>query len=157
MVVRRGRSATAENTIEAMPGRSRARRTRQRSAVWIARTGAILTLLVTASGCPTTRLPSILPGPQDADKRSFNVHDPLPETDIGPDMGIRPRGFMQERSEPRRTQEAQGLLGMPPRGSDVVPAPAGPVAPGAPMVAPPGPPGTPATQGSQLYPDAVPQ
>ena len=69
-------------------------------------------LLFAAGGCsPTTRLPSIFPGPGDTDSRSFNVHDPLPETDIGPDMGARPPGFMQDWSEPRRTRAAQGRFG----------------------------------------------
>ena len=70
-----------------------------------------LCLVVAAEGCPQTRLPNLVPTPYDADKRSFNVHDPLPETDIGPDTGARPPGFLQERSEPRRTQECPGTLG----------------------------------------------
>ncbi len=55
-----------------------------------------LCLVVAAEGCPQTRLPNLVPTPYDADKRSFNVHDPLPETDIGPDTGARPRDFMQD-------------------------------------------------------------
>ena len=109
-----------------------------------------LCLVVAAEGCPQTRLPNLVPTPYDADKRSFNAHDPLPETDIGPDTGARPRGFMQERSEPRRTEDAQQLLGVPPGGTNNAP-------PG-PPVAPPGSgPGAPAGPTSQLYPDAVPQ
>ncbi len=74
-------------------------------------------LVLAGSGCsPTTRLPSIYPSPGDSDARSFNVHDPLPETNIGPDMGARPPGFMQDWSEPRRTRAAQGMLGVPPGG-----------------------------------------
>src|ERR1700691_4338245 len=69
-------------------------------------------LVFAAGGCsPTTRLPTIFPGPGDTDSRSFNVHDPLPETGIAPDMGARPPGFMQEWSEPRRTRAAQDALG----------------------------------------------
>jgi hypothetical protein len=119
--------------------------------------GLALILILTAEGCsPTTRLPSIFPGPGDTDKRSFNVHDPLPETNIGPDTGARPPGFMQEWSEPRRTREAQGVLGVPPNGG--VPGGAGaPMVPGGPV--PGGPPGGPIGPGpsSQLYPDVVPQ
>ena len=103
-----------------------------------------LCLVVAAQGCQQTRLPNLVPTPYDADKRSFNAHDPLPETNIGPDMGARPPGFMQERSEPRRTQESQELLGVPPGGTSNGP-------PG-PQVAPPG---APAGPTSQLYPDAV--
>jgi len=114
-----------------------------------------LCLLVAAEGCQQTRLPALVPSAYDADKRSFNVHDPLPETNIGPDMGARPPGFMQERSEPRRTMDADALLGIPQGGTNNAP-PAGPMGgpPGAPMVAPPG---APAGPTSQLYPDAVPR
>ncbi len=87
-----------------------------------------LCLVVAAEGCPQTRLPNLVPTPYDADKRSFNVHDPLPETDIGPDTGARPPGFLQERSEPRRTQDAQQFLGVPPGGTNNAP-PGPPAAP----------------------------
>ena len=111
--------------------------------------------LLVAAGCQQTRLPSLVPSPYDADKRSFNVHDPLPETNIGPDMGARPPGFMQERSEPRRTMDAESLLGVPAGGTNAAPSGAQMVAPpGAPMVAPPG---APIGPSSQLYPDAVPR
>jgi hypothetical protein len=113
-----------------------------------------LLLLMTAAGCQQTRLPALVPSPYDADKRSFNVHDPLPETNIGPDTGARPPGFMQERSEPRRTLDAEALLGIPPGGTNAA-QPGGQMAapPGAPMVVPPG---APVGPSSQLYPDAVP-
>jgi hypothetical protein len=105
-----------------------------------------LCLVMAAEGCPQTRLPNLVSTPYDADKRSFNVHDPLPETDIGPDTGARPPGFLQERSEPRRTQESQELLGVPPGGTNNGPP--------APQTAPPGGGAGPT---SQLYPDAVPR
>jgi len=114
-----------------------------------------LCLLVAAGGCQQTRLPSLVPSPYDADKRSFNVHDPLPETNIGPDTGARPAGFLEERSEPGRTLDAEAALGIPPGGTNAAPAGAQMVAPpGAPMVAPPG---APVGPSSQLYPDAVPR
>ncbi len=128
-------------------------------------------LVLGGSGCsPTTRLPSIYPSPGDSDSRSFNVHDPLPETNIGPDMGARPPGFMQDCSEPRRTRAAQGMLGVPPGGTNGPggplvpggPVPGGPVpggpmpGPGGPMVPPQGQPIGPGPT-SQMYPDAVPQ
>jgi hypothetical protein len=116
---------------------------------------------IAAGGCsPNTRLPTIFPGPGDTNSRSFNVHDPLPETDIAPDMGARPPGFMQDWSEPRRTRAAQGLLGVPPGGNPPAPMlPGGPLPgpmPGGPMGAPPGQPIGPGPS-SQMYPDAVPQ
>jgi hypothetical protein len=124
-------------------------------------------LVLAGSGCsPTTRLPSIYPSPGDSDARSFNVHDPLPETDIGPDMGARPPGFMQDWSEPRRTRAAQSMLGVQPGGggngpgAPIVPGgpvPGGPMpGPGGPMVPPQGQPIGPGPT-SQMYPDAVPQ
>jgi hypothetical protein len=118
-------------------------------------------LLAGAAGCsPTTRLPTLAPSPGDTDARSFNVHDPLPQTDIAPDMGARPPGFMQDWSEPRRSRAAQDMLGVPPGGDGAVPSgPGGPVpggpVPGGPM-APPGQPIGPGPS-SQVYPDAVPQ
>jgi hypothetical protein len=122
---------------------------------------AVSAALVAACGCsPTTRLPTIFPSPGDTNSRSFNVHDPLPETDIAPDMGARPPGFMQDWSEPRRTRAAQGMLGVPPGGNPPVPVlPGGPMpgpVPGGPMVAPPGQPIGPGPS-SQMYPDVVPQ
>jgi hypothetical protein len=144
--------------------------------------GMLACVMVIAGGCsPQTRLPSIFPSPGDSDKRSFNVHDPLPEADIGPDMGARPRGFEYDRAEPRRTQEAQGQLGVlphgegsmggPPPGSgppgSVPPGavPPGAVPPGAVPVGPgmPGAPGAPVgpsgsvAPSSQTYPGAVQQ
>jgi hypothetical protein len=113
-------------------------------------------LVAIAGGCsPTTRLPTIYPSPGDSDSRSFNVHDPLPQNDIAPDMGARPPGFMDDWSEPRRSRAAQDMLGVPPGGGG--PGPGGPVpgaVPGGPVVAPPGQPIGPS---SQMYPDAVPQ
>ncbi len=111
-----------------------------------------LCLVLAAQGCQGTRLPNLAPSQYDSDKRSFNVHDPLPETNIAPDMGARPPGFMQERAEPRRTQESQALIGVPPGGTNNAPPPGIPM--GGPMVAPQGaPPGAP----SSLYPDNLPR
>ena len=99
--------------------------------------GMLACVMVIAGGCsPQTRLPSIFPSPGDSDKRSFNVHDPLPEADIGPDMGARPRGFEYDRTEPRRTQEAQGQLGVLPHGEGSMGGP--PPGSGPPGSVPPG-------------------
>ena len=61
--------------------------------------------LLVATGCQQTRLPNLVPTPYDADKRSFNVHDPLPETNIGPDTGARPPGFLQEQRTAARPRD----------------------------------------------------
>jgi hypothetical protein len=154
MHARHGRFVAVENPCRALIGHSR--------RVFKPDTGLVrailpwaVCLIVAAEGCQGTRLPNLVPTPYDSDKRSFNVHDPLPETGIGPDMGARPPGFLQERSEPRRTQEAQELLGVPPGGTNnAAPGPMGGPPPGAPLVPAPGGPGMPS---SQLYPDAVPR
>lgn len=84
----------------------------------LARRIPLWALFALVLGCQQTRVPSLVPSPYDADKRSFNIHDPLPETGIAPDTGARPPGFLQERSEPRRTQEAEARLGVPPGGTN---------------------------------------
>ena len=117
-------------------------------------------IVVASIGCAQTHYPSILPGPGDNDRRSFAVHDPLPETDIAPGFPDRPRDFLDERAEPRRTQEAQQLLGVPPGGAPPVPAgaPAGPgMVPGPPVVPPQGPPVMPGGPTTQMYPGPPPQ
>ena len=76
----------------------------------------VLGCLVLAAGCFSpfhTRLPTFANRSPAEEKRSFNLHDPLPERDVGPDTQVRPRGFIEQRSEPRRTLEGRGLLGTP--------------------------------------------
>jgi hypothetical protein len=113
----------------------------------------VLCLVIGANGCQGTRLPNVVPTQYDADKRSFNVHDPLPETDIAPDMAARPRGFNDEWAEPRRTQQGQALIGVPPGGTNSAPPPQQAVPMGAPAV------GLPIAPGSapNLNPDQIPQ
>src|SRR4051812_8730042 len=90
-----------------------------------------LVCAIAAAGCSSqTRTPSILPTRSEGDKRSFNVHDPLPEKDIGPEMGIRPGGFENDRAEPRRTRDAQQSLGVLPHGGIARGSPADPAARG---------------------------
>ncbi len=57
------------------------------------------------------------------EKRAFSLHDPLPEQDAGPDTFSRPRGFIDQRSEPRRTVEGRPLLDNAPTGLGVQPGP----------------------------------
>jgi hypothetical protein len=72
--------------------------------------------LVFLSGCFSpfhTRLPTFVNRSPEVEKRSFSLHDPLPDRDLGPDTLARPRGFNDQRSEPRRTLEGRGLIGSP--------------------------------------------
>ena len=52
-----------------------------------------------------TQLPRV--GYNDAryEQAVAEYHDPFPETDVGPGVSARPRGFTTARSEPRRTLE----------------------------------------------------
>src|SRR3712207_9149809 len=62
------------------------------------------------AGCITpwnTRLPTFEPRPPALERRSFQVHDPFPEDDIGPETMVRPREFREPRDETRRATEGR--------------------------------------------------
>lgn len=85
----------------------------------------LLASLLLLGGCITpwnTRLPTLHPQPPVLEGRSYQLHDPFPDTLAGPDTMARPREFAEPRAEPRRTLEGQALLGMP-QGGPVAPAP----------------------------------
>jgi hypothetical protein len=65
-----------------------------------------------------TRLPTVNTPPAPVEKRSYSIHDPFPDEDLGPDTMTRPRGFNEPRAEPRKILESRALLGL-----DRVPAP----------------------------------
>ena len=73
------------------------------------RIGLLLGLLLTA-GCraPWIQVPweSIYPGNPAAERASYTLHDPLPDSSLGPNVSGRPREALVQRSEPRRTMEA---------------------------------------------------
>ena len=68
---------------------------------------ACLCGLLFAGGCipPQVRLPSLWYGSTAAQKREYEVHDPFPDTTIGPSTNSRPRNLDVQRSEPRRIRE----------------------------------------------------
>lgn len=69
---------------------------------------AVCLLGLGLSGCinaQNTRLPTLAYGDPRAERQAFTAHDPLPESDIGPPVSDRPRGFELARSEPRRALE----------------------------------------------------
>lgn len=74
----------------------------------------LLCLVVLSTGCFNrfqTRLPTFQNESPAEERRSMSLHDPLPERDLGPDTQVRPRGFNEQRSEPRRTIEGRGMIG----------------------------------------------
>ena len=87
--------------------------------------------VLVAGGCLSpnfTRLPSLFPGAPAAERKSYELHDPLPSESEGPETQVRPRGFETPRSEPRQAVEGQMLLGTPtddPPPGPVFPPPGG--------------------------------
>jgi hypothetical protein len=87
---------------------------------------ALLSLVVGLVGCFSrfdTRLPTFTGRPPEVERRAMTVHDPLPERDLGPDTQVRPRGFNDQRSEPRRSVGGRGMMNgqgvpIPPTASD---------------------------------------
>ena len=73
----------------------------------ISRIGLSLGLLLTA-GCqaPWIQVPSIFPANPAAERASYTLHDPLPDSSLGPSVSGRPSEALIQRSEPRRTIEA---------------------------------------------------
>lgn len=68
---------------------------------------ALLLAALPLAGCissQNTRMPSLAYGDPRADRRSYDYHDPLPESQVGPFVE-RPREAVRQRSEPRRTME----------------------------------------------------
>jgi len=52
------------------------------------------------------RVPMLAPSHPQAERESYDLHDPLPDSSYGPDISGRPREAQVQRSMPRRTLEA---------------------------------------------------
>lgn len=125
---------------------------------WLSR--AVTIGLLSAGGCglPETRYLSWYPRPAGQEVRSYNLHDPFPNEDAGPETATRPRQFTDPRNETRRNQQvaqvemqrqamlARGQPGLPrgtisasalPAGAVVVPTNATPTQFEMPVVAQP--------------------
>jgi hypothetical protein len=64
-------------------------------------------LCATFSGCITpwnTKMPQWHMSSAEWQQREAQNQDPFPDSDIGPDTGVRPRGYNQQRSDPLRTK-----------------------------------------------------
>ena len=72
---------------------------------------AICLLMAGCFNAGSTRLPTFETGQPQVEKRSFERHDPFPDELSGPDMQVRPRGFSNQRTEPRRALEEQLFQG----------------------------------------------
>ncbi len=78
---------------------------------------ALLTVLspvvIALAGCiseATTRFPHLMSQHPAVEKRAFQIYDPLPDSNLGPNMEIRPRGFNRQRTESRRLRDVQNAL-----------------------------------------------
>lgn len=71
----------------------------------------ILILVAAAGslGCQETRFLSCRPRDSSVESRSYDVHDPFPDEDIGPDTFTRPRTFQVPRSDTRKSFDLRNL------------------------------------------------
>ncbi|MBW3539998.1 MAG: hypothetical protein KY476_07005 [Planctomycetes bacterium] len=63
-----------------------------------------------AGGCITpwnTRLPTFAPSDPAVERRLYQVHDPFPDQELGPETMTRPRAYEEERPQPRQIQEGR--------------------------------------------------
>ena len=80
--------------------------------------------LLLTTGClspKTTRLPSVVPGYPQVEKRAFERHDPFPDQSAGPETHNRPLGFETQRSVPRRDMEERILQRLRPKFAPPIP------------------------------------
>lgn len=113
----------------------------------------VAALLVAGStGCQETRFLSCQTRDPRVEARSYDLHDPFPDEDIGPETFVRPRTFEEPRSEPRKSFDLRNLLasGGVVRPPEIAWVPQSPIAgaplqpvwrqppPGVPLTTPPG-------------------
>lgn len=65
---------------------------------------AVLVAVLLLAGCstPETRFLTVNPRPASAEIASYKWHDPFPDEDAGPKMYIRPRNFLEPRSDTQK-------------------------------------------------------
>ena len=89
----------------------------------------LMAQIALVSGCfspARTRYPTWEPGDPRAEKRAYELHDPLPDRTTGPDTLSRPRGFELQRTEPRRALEGRPQMVAPMGSPEYLPPPTGP-------------------------------
>jgi hypothetical protein len=69
---------------------------------------SVIALLLGSMGCVSplnTRYPMVVHRPAEMERREAQVHDPYPDSKFGPDTGVRPLGYNEQRSEPQRAKD----------------------------------------------------
>ena len=78
---------------------------------------ATLSMLFLLSGCISTELtelPTLTPHRHPlVEKQVYRIHDPFTDATLGPDMGVRPRGFNVPRADTKRASEVYYGLNLP--------------------------------------------
>jgi len=72
----------------------------------------IFLLLIAGCGSPETRLLSWYPQPASLEAKLYDLHDPFPERDAGPDTYSRPRDFLEPRSDSQKSLNLRKLKAM---------------------------------------------
>jgi hypothetical protein len=86
----------------------------------VTRTIWLAAALAGLAGCPnpmTTRLPTLAPAPNAAERQSQGHFDPYPDPNLGPETNTRPRDFQMPRTQQRQASEGRMFQGAPPAGS----------------------------------------
>ncbi len=76
------------------------------------RSTRLLFLLLLMAGCrgtQETQYLKITPRPAQAEIQSYNIHDPFPDEDAGPNTFTRPRAFMVPRTDTRKDYDLRYL------------------------------------------------
>ncbi len=75
---------------------------------WIA-SAIVLCGSLHLNGCLSpqeTELPTVIPKHHpDVERKLYEYHDPFADSNLGPDIDHRPRGFHRQRTEPRRSAD----------------------------------------------------
>ena len=92
----------------------------------------LLLCLLMGCGTPETRFLTWQPRPARLEVQSYELHDPFPDEDAGPKTGVRPRIFLEPRSDTRKNLDLRYInaaYGFPQRPSNYW-DPAAPFGPG---------------------------
>ena len=71
--------------------------------------GLLWIVFLSGCGLPETRYLTCLARPAAVETQSYNLHDPFPDEDAGPNTFTRPRSFMEPRSDSRKNLDLRFL------------------------------------------------